>query len=85
MPTLEYVLHKLPRACIFTLVDAWDAFFQCKLDEGSSFITTFWTPWSRKRWLKLPFGVLVAEEIYQRKQHELLAGMSVIEFIADDI
>lgn len=85
MPTLEDVLYKLPRARIFTLVDARDAFLQCRLDEESSFTTTFWTPWGRKRWLKLPFGVSVAPEIYQRKQHELLVGLSGIEPIADDI
>ena len=48
-------------------------------------MTTFWTPWGRKRWLKLPFGVSVAPEVYQRKQHELLMGLSGVEPIADDI
>ena len=85
MPTLEDVLYKLPKARIFTLVDARDAFLQCKLDTESSLMTTFWTPWGRKRWLKLPFGVSVAPEVYQRKQHELLAGLRGIEPIADDI
>ncbi|KAJ8016711.1 hypothetical protein DPEC_G00010160 [Dallia pectoralis] len=27
----------------------------CRLDEESSLMTTFWTPWGRKHWLKLPF------------------------------
>lgn len=85
MPTLEDVLYKLPKARIFTLVDAKHAFLQCKLDQESSFMTTFWTPWGRKRWLKLPFGVSVAPEVYQRKQHELLTGLKGIEPIADDI
>ncbi len=85
MPTLEDVLYKLPKARIFTKVDAKHAFLQCKLDQDSSFMTTFWTPWGRKRWLKLPFGVSVAPEVYQRKQHELLAGLKGIEPIADDI
>lgn len=78
-------MYKLPKAKTFTLVDAKHAFLQCKLDEESSFMTTFWTPWGRKRWLKLPFGVSVAPEVYQRKQHELLAGLNGIEPIADDI
>lgn len=85
MPTLEDVLYKLPKARVFTLVDTRDAFLQCKLDEESSYTTTFWTSWGRKRWLKLPFGVSVAPEIYQRKQHELLAGLKGVEPIADDI
>uniref|UniRef100_A0A8C5PCI9 ribonuclease H n=1 Tax=Leptobrachium leishanense TaxID=445787 RepID=A0A8C5PCI9_9ANUR len=85
MPTLDDVLHKLPKARIFTLVDAREAFLQCKLDQKSSYMTTFWTPWGRKRWLKLTFGVSVAPEVYQRKQHELLCGLDGIEPIADDI
>ncbi len=48
-------------------------------------MTTFWTPWGRKRWLKLPFGVSVAPELYQRKQHELLVDLKGIEPIADNI
>ncbi|KAI4894807.1 hypothetical protein NFI96_015293, partial [Prochilodus magdalenae] len=72
-------------ARIFTLVDARHAFLQCRLDDESSLMTTFWTPWGRKRWLKLPFGVSVAPEVYQRKQHELLAGLKGVEPIADDI
>lgn len=70
MPTLDDVLYKLPKARFFTLVDARDVFLQCRLDEESSLMTTFWTQWGRKRWLKLPFGVSVAPELYQRKQHE---------------
>lgn len=85
MPTLDDVLYKLPKARIFSLVDAREAFLQCKLDSESSFLTTFWTPWGRKRWLKLPFGVSVAPEVYQRKQHELLTGLDGVEPIADDI
>jgi hypothetical protein len=42
-------------------------------------------PWGGKRWLKLPIGVSVVPEIYQRKQHELLAGLKGIEPIADDV
>ncbi|KAL1282331.1 hypothetical protein QQF64_001134 [Cirrhinus molitorella] len=37
------------------------------------------------RWCKLPFGVTVAPEIYQCKQHELLMGLQGIEPLADDI
>lgn len=85
MPTLEDVLYKLPKSYLFTLVDVRDAFLHFKLDNESSLMTTFWTPWGWMRWCKLPFGVSVAPEIYQRKQHELLMGLRGIEPIADDI
>lgn len=39
-------------------------------------------PWGRMRWLKLPFGLSVVPEMYQRKQPELLG---VLQPIADDI
>lgn len=77
LPTLEDVLYKLLKACVFTLVEARSAFLQCKLDRESSLLTTFWAPWGRKPWLKLPFGVSVAPEIYQHKQHELLSILIV--------
>lgn len=32
----------------------------------------------------LPFGVSVIPEIYQQKQHELLAGFKGVKAIADD-
>ena len=86
MPTLKYVLYKLPKPWVLTLMDARNAILKCKLDEESSYMSTFWTPWGRKRWLKLPFRVLVAPEVYQQcKQHELLAGLSAVEPVADDI
>lgn len=85
MPTLKDVLYKLPKARMFSLVDAKHAFLQCKLDQESSFIITSCTPWDRKRWLKLPCGVSVAPEVYQQKQHELLAGLKGTEPIADYI
>ncbi len=71
MPTLEDILYKLPKA----LPNIRDAFLHCRLDNESSLMTTFWTPWGRMRWCKLPFGISVAPEIYQRKQHELLMGL----------
>ncbi|KAJ8361627.1 hypothetical protein SKAU_G00181520 [Synaphobranchus kaupii] len=54
---------------------------KAQLDNANWTMRAVW----RKRWLKLPFGVSVAPEVYQRKQHELLAGLKGIEPIADDI
>ncbi len=58
MPTLEDILYKLPKARLFTLADVRDAFLHCRLDNESSLMTTFWTPWGRMRWCKLSFGCL---------------------------
>ena len=53
--------------------------------KSSSFLTTFWTPFGRYRYLRLPQGISSAPEEYQRRQNEILDGLQGVEVIADDI
>ena len=55
------------------------------LDESSSYLTTFNTPFGRYRWRHLPFGASSAPEVFQRKMHELVEGITAIEVVADDL
>ena len=80
MPTIEEILPELSNAKVFTLLDAKNGFWQLQLDETSSKMTTFWTPFGRFK--VLPFGVKPAPENFQ---HELLHGLQGVEVIADDI
>jgi hypothetical protein len=57
MPTLEDILPNLANAKVFSVLDAKEGFWHIKLDESSSFLTTFWTPFGRYRWLRMPFGL----------------------------
>jgi hypothetical protein len=57
MPTLDDVLPELDGAKVFSLCDAKDGFLQVKLDEASSDLTTFWTPFGKWKWLRMPFGL----------------------------
>ena len=43
MPMLDEILPTLARAKVFTVLNAKDGFHQVKLDEASSYLTTFWT------------------------------------------
>ena len=56
-----------------------------KLDKESSLLTTFWTPFGRYRYLRMPQGISSAPEEYQRRQNEALSGLNGVEVIADDI
>ena len=76
MPTLEDILPNLANAKVFSVLDAKEGFWHIKLDESSSFLTTFWTPVGRYRWLRLPFGISSAPEKFQRRQHEVLEGLT---------
>ena len=85
MPTVDEVLPKLAQAKVFTVLDAKDGFFQVKLDDESSYLTTFWTPFGRYRYLRRPFGISSAPEEYQSRQKEVLEGLEGVDVIADDI
>ena len=85
MPTVEEILPHLSNAKVFSILDAKDGFWQVKLDEESSYLTTFWTPFGRYRWLQMPFRISTAPEEFQRRQHELFEGLPGVTMIADDI
>lgn len=57
MKTVEDIVSNIPNACIFSKLDAKSGFLQIKLNEKSSYLTTFNTPIGRYRWLRLPFGI----------------------------
>ena len=55
-----------------------------KLNQASSYLTTFNTPFGRYRWQRLPFGISSAPEVFQRKMHELIEALTGTEVAADD-
>ena len=65
-------------------VDAKDSFHQILLDDASSYLTTFNTPFGRYRWARMPFGISSAPEVWQRRMHEFVEHLEGVEVIADD-
>ena len=76
---------ELSKARIFSSFDAKDGFYQVNLDEGSSKLTTFWTPLGRYRYLRMPFGISPAPEVLESKLQECLADLPDVKVIRDDI
>ena len=83
--TMDEILPELGKAKIFSTVDTKKGFWHIKLNESSSYLTTFWTPFGRYRWLRMPFGIAPAPEIFQMKMQHILQGLKGIEIMADDI
>ena len=84
LPTIENVATRLHGAKVFTKLDVRSGFWHITLDNASSYLTTFNTPFGRFRWRRMPFGIRSLPEVFQRRMHELIEGMPQVEVIADD-
>lgn len=85
LATIEDILPDLSRAKVFSLLDTKNGYWHVKLDESSSVLTTFGTPWGRYRWLRMPFGIAPAPEEFQRHLDENLERLEGVKAVADDI
>ena len=84
MRTAEDVASRLGNARVFSTLDAKAGFWQIKLDKQSSLRTTFSTPFGRYRFLRMPFGINTASEVFQQAMERLFEG-SPCAIIVDDI
>ena len=84
-PTIDDILLELVRAKVFSTVDVKNGFRHVELDDESSRLTTFNSPFGRFRWCRLPFGVSSAPEEFQRRLNYALEGLKGIRLIHDDI
>ena len=82
---MEDVLPELSKGKIFSKLDLADGYWHCVLDEESSYMTTMNTPFGRYRWLRLPFGLSVSSEIFQKRLMMALDGIDGVMCVADDI
>lgn len=85
LPIMDDVLPELSNAKVFSRFDLRNGYWQCILDEESSKLTTFQTPFGRYRWLRLPFGLAISSEIFQKKLQFALDGIPGVICVADDV
>ena len=84
LPTAEEIVARLNGAKYFTTLDASQAFYQIQLDEESSKLCTISTPFGRFRFLRLPYGIKSASEVFQRSVSQMLEDLEgAISFIDD--
>ena len=87
MTTIEEVVASTPQAKVFSVLDTTSGYWQVKLDEASSKLCTFNTPYGRHRFTRLPFGIKSAPKVFQHRMSELfedVAGARV-KAIVDDL
>ena len=83
--TIDELLPQLHRKKFFSFVDTKKGYWHVALDHESSLLCTFNTPFGRYRFKRLPFGVKLSQDIFQRKLDEVYKGIPNVMGIADDI
>ena len=63
--TPEDIAHLIADACIRTVCDCKKGYLHQKLDEDSSYLTTFNTERGRFRYIVMPFDATVAGDVFQ--------------------
>jgi hypothetical protein len=82
---MESVLARVAGGKLFSLIDLKNGFWQLPLDRSSSHLCTFNTPVGRYWFLRLPFGVSPAPEIFHRTVTETLEDLPGVQSYIDDI
>ena len=83
--TLDDITHKLRGSTIFSKLDAKSGYWSVVLDKESSLKTTFNTPFGRFRYLRLPFGLSISQDVFQQKMDQIIEDSPGTISIADDI
>ena len=83
--TPEDIAHLLAEACVMTVCDCKKGYWHQKLDEASSYLTTFNTELGRYKYTIMPFGITVAGDVFQRKLDQHFGQIEQVIVIADDI
>ncbi|KAK2702044.1 hypothetical protein QYM36_019354 [Artemia franciscana] len=85
MPTFDEAIQKHEGAKFFTKLDARHGYWSLVLDEESSELTTFATPFRRFKFRRMPFGLISTQDEFQRQMEEAFERVPGFSVIVDDI
>ena len=84
-PAFDEITPHLSKVKLFSNFGLANGFWHCVLEEDSSELTTFQTPFGRFRFKRLPFGLSVAPEIFYKRLVQILEGLEGVFALADDV
>ena len=82
---MEEVAATLSEARVFSTLDATSGFYQIRLTEESTWLTTINTPFGKFKFERLPLGLVSAPEIFKRAMTEMFEDIEKCEVIVDDL
>ena len=85
LPTAEEIFSDIKQATVFSKLDASSGYWQIPVDNETSKLLTFSTPYGRYRFRRLPYGIHLASEIFQKAIAEIIEGVRNTVNLQDDI
>ncbi|XP_036340999.1 uncharacterized protein K02A2.6-like [Rhagoletis pomonella] len=85
IPTFDDITSQLANKYIFTVLDLSSGFWQMELDEPSSNLTTFMTPFGHYKFNRVPFGLNCAPEMFQREMVKHFGDIPGVIIYFDDM
>ena len=83
--TIDAFLPRLHNKKYFSVMDTRKGYWYVELDEESSLLCTFNTPSDKYKFNRLPFGIKVSQDIFQKKLDDAYQDNENVCGIADDI
>ena len=83
--TVEEVAHEFMHSCYYTKLDAHHGYWSIILNQESSLLMTFNSPFGRYHFLQLPFGLVCSQDIFQKKMDQILEACQGCIGITDNI
>ena len=85
MNHIDDIATRLRGSKWFSTLDANMGYFQMKLTERSSWLTTYNTPFGRYSYLRMPMGDKCSAEVFQRAIASAFQDIEGTEVVVDDI
>lgn len=85
LPTLDEITVNLRGSKYFSTLDAKQGFWQLRLHKDSTHLCTFNTVFGRYKFLRLPFGITSASEVFHKKMYEHFDDIYGVCLFVDDL
>jgi hypothetical protein len=84
-PDIDQVFSRIKGAKIFSKIDLTHGFWNLRLDEASSNLCVFASPWGQFCYKRLPFGVSPAPEVFHCVIADVIKDLPNVIHYIDDI